>query len=109
MSKNSISHQDFFVIRTPRMPVDELLALGDTEQQTRQALDNWIARPEVKEALYLASPSLLERLQQAESGKQNHKQRKKLEQALLKYMIRMCSRPTPFGLFSGIHMGKIGS
>ncbi|MFT4927845.1 MAG: thiopeptide-type bacteriocin biosynthesis protein [Phenylobacterium sp.] len=131
MSKTNIKHQDFFVIRTPRMPLTALDALGTDVVQTRQALKNWMAKPQVKEALYLASPSLLERLEPAmakpsslpseesseqppsalgdKKAKKNQlKQQKKLEQALLKYMIRMCSRPTPFGLFSGIHMGQFG-
>ncbi|SFC30807.1 lantibiotic dehydratase [Pseudoalteromonas denitrificans] len=119
MSKPEIKHQDFFVIRTPRMPVNALSALGNSKQQTQDALKSWIAIPQVKEALYLASPSLLERIEQFEKNKIDNtdkkpkkselKQAKKLELALLKYMIRMCSRPTPFGLFSGIFMGDISS
>lgn len=120
MSKNPIKAAEFFVLRTPRMPVNKLLALGQSNQQIRETLQNWMAKPEVKEALYLASPSLLERVlestQQAKNNskqstqqpnKQQIKQQKKLEQALLKYMIRMCSRPTPFGLFAGIFCGKV--
>ncbi|MEW6991959.1 lantibiotic dehydratase [Colwelliaceae bacterium 6441] len=132
MSKTSITHQDFFVIRTPRLPIEQLLTLGQTKQQTIQAFTNWLAKPEIKEALYLASPSLFERIEQFErrlqarapsqadhnedmpsatekQKKLTAKQEKKLTQTLLKYMIRMCSRPTPFGLFSGINMGEIGS
>ena len=106
MSKSQIKAADFFVIRTPRMPLDSLFNIGTSEQQTRQALQHWIAQPAVIEALYLASPSLLERV---DPEKTTPKQQKKLEQALLKYMIRMCSRPTPFGLFSGIHSGKMAA
>jgi len=130
MSKSSIKHQDFFVIRTPRMPVNKLVALGQNKQQTSQAINAWLAQPTVKEALYLASPSLFERietLEQADASSHSNlasttvkplttkqkksaaKQEKKQQQALLKYMIRMCSRPTPFGLFSGIRMGEIGT
>jgi len=130
MSKSSIKHQDFFVIRTPRMPVNKLLALGKNIQQTNQAISSWLAQPTVKEALYLASPSLFERIEALEQAddssasnvspttvkplttkqkKSAAKQEKKQQQALLKYMIRMCSRPTPFGLFSGIHMGEIST
>jgi hypothetical protein len=108
MSKTIIINEDFFVIRAPRMPVNNLLTLNSDKDKTRQLISQWIEQPEVKEALYLATPSLLERIGYWRN-KPDSKQGKKVEQALLKYMIRMCSRPTPFGLFSGIHTGKITS
>ncbi len=108
MSKTIIKNEDFFVIRTPRMPVNNLLSLDADKDKTRQLISQWIEQPEVIEALYLATPSLLERLDYWRN-KPDSKQGRKVEQALLKYMIRMGSRPTPFGLFSGIHTGKITS
>jgi thiopeptide-type bacteriocin biosynthesis protein len=108
MSKTIIKNENFFVIRTPRMPVNNLLSLNSDKDNTRQMISQWIEQPEVIEALYLATPSLLERIDYWRN-KPDSKQGKKVEQALLKYMIRMCSRPTPFGLFSGIHTGKITS
>jgi thiopeptide-type bacteriocin biosynthesis protein len=108
MPKTIIKNEDFFVIRTPRMPVNNLLSLGSDKDETRKLISQWIEQPEVIEALYLATPSLLERLDYWRN-KPDSKQGKKVEQALLKYMIRMGSRPTPFGLFSGIHTGKITS
>jgi len=108
MSKTTIINEDFFVIRTPRMPVNYLLSLDSDKEKTRQLIAQWLEQSEVKEALYLATPSLLERIDYWKN-KPDSKQGRKVEQALLKYMIRMCSRPTPFGLFSGIHLGKIGT
>ncbi len=102
-----ISHEEFFVVRTPRLALEELYKLGESEQQTNAALEEWLAMPGVEEAIYLASPSLLERIALWRS-KPDSKQGKKVAQALLKYMIRMSSRPTPFGLFSGIARGKVG-
>ncbi len=122
MSKSSITHQDFFVIRTPRLPVNQFFLLGETTTKTREVIYTWLEKPEAQEALYLATPSLLarynshlakvkaNRLDDSLTSKQKKteiKQTKKLEQALLKYLLRMCARPTPFGLFSGIHQGKI--
>jgi thiopeptide-type bacteriocin biosynthesis protein len=108
MSKTIIKNEDFFVIRTPRMSVNNLLSLDSDKDKTRQLISQWIEQPEVIEALYLATPSLLERLDYWRN-KPDSKQGRKVEQALLKYMIRMGSRPTPFGLFSGIHTGKVTS
>lgn len=94
----------FFVLRAPKLPVETLF----NQQDTNAMLSTWLATPGVIEALYVASPSLLERLDQWRE-KPHSKQGKKVALALLRYLIRMSSRATPFGLFSGIHMGKIGA
>ncbi|NKC20389.1 lantibiotic dehydratase [Pseudoalteromonas sp. S4498] len=94
----------FFVLRAPKLPVETLF----NQQDTNVMLSTWLATPGVIEALYVASPSLLERLDQWRE-KPHSKQGKKVALALLRYLIRMSSRATPFGLFSGIHMGKIGA
>lgn len=105
---SNIKNADFFVIRTPRLYVEFLEKLNDTSVDNNTALELWLAMHGVKEALYLASPSLLERINQWRE-KPKSKQGKKVAHALIKYMIRMCSRPTPFGLFSGISKGNVTS
>jgi len=108
MSKTKIKNEDFFVLRAPRMPVNNIFSLSENKENTRQKILQWLEKPAVIEALYLATPSLIERID-TWKNKPDSKQGKKVEQALLKYMIRMGTRPTPFGLFAGIHTGKIGS
>ncbi|TMO68576.1 lantibiotic dehydratase [Pseudoalteromonas aurantia] len=103
----SVENSAFFVARIPRLPVESLTAFSNAEADINALLQEWLDTPGVEEAVYLASPSLLERVEQWRS-KPESKQGKKVARALLKYMIRMCSRPTPFGLFSGIHQGEIG-
>ncbi|CCN81365.1 putative Lantibiotic dehydratase [Vibrio nigripulchritudo SFn27] len=115
MTKVYLTHDDFFVLRTPSLPVCELEKLNNAHQ-TEDVLNSWLENATTLEALYLASPSLVERLRQndmlisdskiqSETGKKN----RKLKQSLIKYMIRMCFRATPFGLFSGIGTGGISS
>ncbi|MDK1290315.1 lantibiotic dehydratase [Pseudoalteromonas umbrosa] len=108
MSSKQLKNDKFFVIRTPRLALEQLVAFGDDNQDTNTLLSAWLATPGVEEAIYLASPSLLERIEQWRT-KPDSKQGKKVAHALIKYMVRMCSRPTPFGLFSGIHQGQIDS
>ena len=103
-----IENGPFFVVRTPRLSLEQLRSMSQSELTTEQQLNAWLAVPGVLEALYLASPSLLERIA-LWRDKPDSKQGKKVAQALLKYFIRMCSRPTPFGLFSGIHCGEVGN
>ena len=112
MAKNPITPEQFFVLRTPRLSLSHLTALNEPNLDIWQHLKAWLSDDKVKLALYIASPSLLSRTMQAfeaETQGKNlaNKQKNKLQQALLKYYIRMTSRPTPFGLFSGINLGQL--
>src|SRR5262245_29332437 len=103
----------FFALRTPLLPFDELLAWSEgleapcpkkdspqLEQalaadgvRLRARLREVVTRPEVREALFLASPDLEERLDvwlrepDSEAGE-------KMERALVRYFVRMAGRPT---------------
>ncbi|NOU51304.1 lantibiotic dehydratase [Pseudoalteromonas sp. JBTF-M23] len=103
-----IENAPFFVVRTPRLAVEHLHAFSAPDADSNVVLNDWLETPGVLEALYLASPSLLDRIEQWRD-KPDSKQGKKVAHALIKYMVRMCSRPTPFGLFSGVHMGQVGN
>lgn len=105
MPKSLIKNEEFFVIRIPRLPINILHSIPNTKEATALAINNWLANPAVTEALYLASPSLQDRIHYWQKDPHS-KQAKKIEKALFKYLIRMTSRATPFGLFSGISLGS---
>lgn len=109
----------FFILRTPLDPfnglsrardlvdpatggedLDSLVA--DLRSELRKALD----RPEVKEALHLASRSLLNNLHYWLDDPDSDKARR-VEASLIRYLSRMAGRPTPFGIFAGISLGEI--
>jgi thiopeptide-type bacteriocin biosynthesis protein len=114
---------DFFLLRAPTLPIDRLEALGDAGQPESQdggslparerdalntALQDWVRDPLVRAAIYLASPSLSERLAdwlRQPSGAAFES----LRPALFRYFVRMTSRATPFGLFASISLGRFGS
>lgn len=108
--------EDIFVLRTPLLPLDDFLAWtrgaddaeGDQEARAglREALGRWVERPEVREALLVASPSLVASLEVWRS-KPGSKQGQQIERALVRYLSRMTSRPTPFGLCSGVSVGTL--
>lgn len=104
MSSKTICKTDFFVVRLPRLSVNKIRDLPVTETGLLDYLSSWLASPGVLEAIYLASPSLLARLELWRNKPQS-KSGRKVTAALLKYLIRMSSRPTPFGLFSGVATG----
>lgn len=63
--------------------------------------------PAVDEAIFLASPDLHSQMKEWLNGElTDNKKRRKLHYGLMRYILRMCTRPTPFGLFAGFSLGK---
>ena len=107
----------FFVVRTPLLPFEVLAAWSETggdgerpaaaRARLRAGLRELAERPEIREALFVASPDLevgLEAWRRQPDGKKG----RRAERALVRYLYRMTMRPTPFGLFSGCSVGRIG-
>ncbi|MGV9713736.1 lantibiotic dehydratase [Gordonia sp. NPDC003424] len=109
---------DFFVLRTPLLPVQTLLSLGCAIEcnddhidehaverdraRTRQFLAALFRRSDVAEALHLASPSLSRAFDRWLSAPTE-----RVDVSLLSYASRMTTRATPFGLFAGWSLGSI--
>lgn len=85
-------------------PLDEALAAD--RRRLRERLRRLVDRPEVLEAIYLASPSLHEGLEIWRKDPEG-KKGQRAERALVRYFYRMCARATPFGLFSGCSLGPV--
>ena len=99
-----------FVLRTPLLPFNDWLGrCDDTADRgtARARLKVLLSRPEVDEALFVASPSLHGRLKQWRADPDSS-QGRKVEQALVRYVSRMVGRATPFGLFAGVSVGRVG-
>ncbi|MEE2025516.1 lantibiotic dehydratase [Alkalimonas mucilaginosa] len=105
MSSKTTLIADFHVVRLTRLSVSKIKQLPKTNLALQDYLASWLASPGVLEAIYLASPSLAERLELWRS-KPDSKSGRKVTAALLKYLIRMSCRPTPFGLFAGVALGE---
>jgi thiopeptide-type bacteriocin biosynthesis protein len=116
----------FFVLRTPLLPIDEYLhlardlevpqvtssddvakALERDRARLRRRLVALFGRSDLREALYLSSPELEERLASVDSIL-NSKDLSRIDRTLIKYLSRMAARPTPFGLAAGISVGGMG-
>ena len=115
-------------MRTPLFPLEEFLnfsreltaaralangsglaeAIAHDRKEIRARLQEFVRRPEVQEALWIASPEFSQSLATWWSAPESDKGQK-LEQSLYRYVARMTSRPTPFGLFAGCTVGKIGN
>jgi thiopeptide-type bacteriocin biosynthesis protein len=81
-------------------------AVARDRDRLRARLRATFARPEVREALFLASPELAGVfhfwLEEPASARGRG-----IERALVRYLARMAGRPTPFGLFAGLSVGKV--
>lgn len=64
--------------------------------------------PIIREAIEASSPSLLEALPSLNNFQYSRKQRQVLK-GFVRYLLRMTTRPTPFGLFSGVTYGQFAS
>ena len=119
---------DFFALRTPLLPFTDYLqwaaglqspsvwedaraleaALVEDRQRMRAGLRELIGRPAIREALYLASPTLDQSLEHwlrdpdSPRGSQ-------AELVLVRYFQRMAHRCTPFGLFAGHSVARFGA
>jgi len=116
----------FFVLRTPLLPVETLLdwssglsarlsydrgeslaaALVTDRALLRSRLAKLLEHPEIREAIFVASPSLDEALEHWFRNPDSEKGQR-VEWGLVRYLCRMASRPTPFGLFAGISLGRV--
>ena len=122
----SYAPSGFFAFRTPLLPWEELeawseglaaAAAGDGElhdavatdrERLRERLEELLGRPEIREAIYVASPTLWQEGVTTWRRSPDSKDGLRAERALVRYVARMASRPTPFGLFSASSLGRIG-
>ena len=111
---------------TPLLPVETLLdwssglsarlsydrgeslaaALATDRALLRSRLAKLLENPEIREAIFAASPSLDEALEHWFRNPDGEKGQR-VEWGLVRYLCRMASRPTPFGLFAGISLGRV--
>lgn len=122
--ESPITHDpaEFFVLRAAVLPIDTLRAgAGATKDPSRSLasspsaselpdprLQAWLHDPLVQAAIYLASPTLSQRLcdwlsEPSANGLSS------FQPALFRYLVRMTTRATPFGLMASFTTGCVGS
>jgi len=85
---------DLVSVRVPRMPVESFHGLAALPASGPLLP----ADPRVRAAISVGSPSLFERLARPDAAEDDPELRRKLH----RYLVRMCTRATPFGLFAGV-------
>lgn len=104
MSKNPYNFFEKFVLRFPVYSSDEIL------NRKVDVIKEFQSNTFFRDAICNASYSFYSQLTSAlKENNIENKEREKLEISLYKYYSRMCTRSTPFGLFSGIKTGVVSS
>ncbi|MDR6808906.1 thiopeptide-type bacteriocin biosynthesis protein [Dyadobacter sp. BE34] len=107
----SIVSQGFFMLRRPRLPLDVLYAFneraGNRPELFERELIRFFSQSPMLEALYVASPELYSSFTGLIEGRIKTGVDKLLK-TLYKYLVRMTTRSTPYGLFAGCAVGEIG-
>src|SRR6185437_14829879 len=88
-------------------PMDIESTVAQDRHLLIERLREAVARPEVREAIALASPALDLRLEVWLSDPSS-KDAVRVAAAVARYFSRMTCRATPFGLFAGWSMGAVG-
>ena len=112
----------FFVLRSPLLPTAAFREWSDRvvvptesgsvggepeEVVLRGELEQALAPPAVRDALRVASPGL-EDAMNADAVTRPARKQARLDRTLVQYFARMSDRCTPFGLFAGVSLGKVG-
>ena len=111
MNKVKISYQAFdqFILRTPLLPFQFYQKLTSGNNVEDQGLEEAFSDPLIREAIFLASPTLYFELEKWVKGELESKKEQRVKLSLLKYLSRMSSRCTPFGLFAGCTLGNFSN
>jgi len=116
----------FFVLRTPLLPLAALTewsqgleagavaddpaaleeAVAADRARLRARLEATCTEPGFREAIFIASPSLESAIDSWRKDPDGDRGQR-AEAALVAYLMRAASRPTPFGLFAGCTTGRI--
>lgn len=109
MSKPEIDFTFFssFIIRTPVYPIEFYKKLTNGFSIQSDTIKELVNDSQISEALYLASPELFSEIQKW-CTQENYPIQKseKIKISVLKYLIRMSTRCTPFGLFAACGAGR---
>lgn len=102
----------FFVLRTPLLSFDTLTGGAgggaDAADDRRAAVVAVLRRPEIREAIHLASPRVEAGIDGWLADPRADDSRR-LEPVLVSYLLRAATRPAPFGLFAGWTTGTVAA
>jgi len=110
MKKKRYQPFENYLLRTPILSLNFYKNLTAEPIISDNTFRNLITDLTIREAIFLASPSLLAEFDSwLNNPKKNEGKIEKLKYTLLKYVSRMSSRCTPYGLFASCSIGQLSS
>ncbi|MFA8436885.1 MAG: lantibiotic dehydratase family protein [Marinifilaceae bacterium] len=104
-----MKHDSFDVVLA-RMPVQSLEFYHKLINHSQwDELLQYLSHPWIRDSIFVASPVLYQEIVKWEKGQKTEKEIQRLGISLLKYLIRMSTRTSPFGMFSGVAIGEVDS
>lgn len=110
MNKAYYKSLDFFMMRNPILSFESYKKIFCDNIPREEFIEKLISiskNPIISEAILISSTSLNQAIDRLNSEK-NIVKKEQIISSILKYFIRMTSRTTPYGLFSGVTTGKFG-
>lgn len=101
-----MNHNDYlpfksFILRTPTFSYEALGEILGDKDKFIELLNN----PVFVDAISIASPSLASSISNYQN--EGNSKRGRIEESLTRYLERMSTRSTPFGLFSSVTIGHV--
>ena len=106
MNNNPYQPFSSFIFRGPYFPLNFLTEWLAKLDQSPDYLKEILTRPDIREAIFLASPVLYDETSKYLDNRLKQKDQEKFFYSALKYLSRMATRCTPFGLFAGCSVGQ---
>ena len=98
-----------YILRMPRLPLNFYFDLVNKNVGKDKVFEHF-NNDVIKEAIYIGSPHLYNALSKVCAKTEiDPKKKEKIRLSLLKYLYRISSRTTPFGLFSGLSLGAFSN
>ncbi|MDR2585933.1 MAG: lantibiotic dehydratase family protein [Prevotellaceae bacterium] len=95
------------VFRSPYFSITQYIEWLTKLDASPDYLKEILLCPDIQEAIFLASPVLHDEVSKYLEDRLKPKDREKFFYSFLKYLARMATRCTPFGLFAGCSVGQI--
>ena len=105
--QNPYSPFSSFIFRSPYFSFDLLMEWLAQLDNSPDYLKNILSRHDIQEAILLASPILYDETFKYIDDRLKPKDQDKFFFSALKYLSRMATRCTPFGLFAGCSVGQL--